>query len=284
MSVAGLFRVGVIGDPVAHSLSPAIHQPALDALGIRASYERWHTSSDDLPARIASLRSPETLGASVTVPHKVAVMPLLDEIARSASDAGAVNTIINREGRLVGENTDVYGFAASLAETWGNGTFGTNAALVLGAGGAARAVVLGLHGLGVPDIPVVNRGQCRVRGLAADLRSVPLAIGDPEPDALAEALRRTSVLVNATSLGWKQGETPLSLDLVGNLPTRAIVVDLTYRDTDLLVAARADGYRTLDGLAMLVHQGAKALEMWTGKTSPLAVMREAALRARDGRA
>lgn len=284
MSVAGLFRVGVIGDPVAHSLSPAIHQPALDALGIRASYERWHTSGDDLPARIASLRSPETLGASVTVPHKVAVMPLLDEIARSASDAGAVNTIINREGRLVGENTDVYGFAASLAETWGNGTFGTNAALVLGAGGAARAVVLGLHGLGVRDITVVNRGQRRVRKLAADLRSVPVAIGDPEPDALAEALRRTSVLVNATSLGWKQGETPLSLDLVGNLPTRAIVVDLTYRDTDLLVAARADGYRTLDGLAMLVHQGAKALEMWTGKTSPLAVMREAALRARDGRA
>lgn len=284
MSVAGLFRVGVIGDPVAHSLSPAIHQPALDALGIRASYERWHTSGDDLPARIASLRSPETLGASVTVPHKVAVMPLLDEIARSASDAGAVNTIINREGRLVGENTDVYGFAASLAETWGNGTFGTNAALVLGAGGAARAVVLGLHGLGVRDITVVNRGQRRVRKLAADLRSVPVAIGDPEPDALAEALRRTSVLVNATSLGWKQGETPLSLDLVGNLPTRAIVVDLTYRDTDLLVAARADGYRTLDGLAMLVHQGAKALEMWTGKTSPLAVMREAALRARAGRA
>jgi shikimate dehydrogenase len=284
VSVAGLFRVGVIGDPVAHSLSPAIHQPALDALGIRASYERWHTSGDDLPARIASLRSPETLGASVTVPHKVAVMPLLDEIARSASDAGAVNTIINREGRLVGENTDVYGFAASLAETWGNGTFGTNAALVLGAGGAARAVVLGLHGLGVRDITVVNRGQRRVRKLAADLRSVPVAIGDPEPDALAEALRRTSVLVNATSLGWKQGETPLSLDLVGNLPTRAIVVDLTYRDTDLLVAARADGYRTLDGLAMLVHQGAKALEMWTGKTSPLAVMREAALRARAGRA
>lgn len=117
MSVAGLFRVGVIGDPVAHSLSPAIHQPALDALGIRASYERWHTSGDDLSVRIASLRSPETLGASVTVPHKVAVMPLLDEIARSASDAGAVNTVINREGRLVGENTDVYGFAASLAET-----------------------------------------------------------------------------------------------------------------------------------------------------------------------
>ncbi len=271
-------RVGVIGDPVAHSLSPALQQPALDALGVPARFERWHTSAAELPDRVASLRLADALGASVTVPHKVAVMRLLDEIAETARDAGAVNTVVNRDGRLVGENTDVHGFAASLGEV--RSDFGSYSALVLGAGGAARAVVLGLHGLGVPRITVANRSDERARHLAADLGSVPVDIIDAEGASLAAAIRRASILVNATSLGWTAGETPVDLDLLAALSGDALVVDLTYRETDLLVAARVGGLQALDGLAMLVHQGAKALELWTGKTAPLAIMREAALRAR----
>ncbi|MBA3414492.1 MAG: shikimate dehydrogenase [Chloroflexia bacterium] len=279
-----MLRVGVIGDPVAHSLSPALHQPSLDALGIPARYERWHTSADALPERVASLRAADALGASVTVPHKLAVMPLLDEIALLARDAGAVNTVVNRDGRLIGENTDVHGFAASLRESWGDTAFAAATALVLGAGGAALAVVLALHGLGVPAITVANRSEARARRLAADLGSVPIVVGGADRETLAETLRGVSILVNATSLGWNAGESPLELDLLAELPAGATVVDLTYRDTDLLVAARVLGLQTLDGLAMLVHQGAKALELWTGQAAPLAIMREAALRARGERA
>src|SRR5919107_1936686 len=108
------FRLGVIGDPVAHSISPAMQQPAFDALGIFATYELWHTVPADLPARVASLREPDVLGASVTVPHKLAVMEHLDEISSLARRVGAVNTVINREGRLLDDNTDAHGFAVSL--------------------------------------------------------------------------------------------------------------------------------------------------------------------------
>ncbi|HEX5499322.1 MAG TPA: shikimate dehydrogenase, partial [Thermomicrobiales bacterium] len=124
-------RLGVIGDPVAHSLSPALHQPALDALGIPATFERWHTVAADLPARIAGLRAADALGASVTVPHKVAVMALVDEVAPTAARAGAVNTVVNRDGRLLGDNTDIYGFATALAEMCPD--VATRPALLLGA-------------------------------------------------------------------------------------------------------------------------------------------------------
>src|SRR5690606_15722791 len=108
------YRVGVIGDPVEHSISPAMQQPALDALGIPATYDRWHTTLAELPARIVSLREPDVLGANVTVPHKEHVIPLIDEVSALAARAGAVNTISNRNGRLFGDNTDVYGLARAL--------------------------------------------------------------------------------------------------------------------------------------------------------------------------
>ena len=111
----GLYRVGVIGDPVAHSLSPALHQPALDQLGIPAVYERWQTTAADLVRRVEGLRDAEFLGASVTVPHKIAVKDLLDEVSPAARRAGAVNTIVNRGGALFGDNTDIYGFGVTVA-------------------------------------------------------------------------------------------------------------------------------------------------------------------------
>jgi shikimate dehydrogenase len=274
-------RVGVIGDPVAHSLSPAIQQPALDALGVPARYELWHTPVTELPARVAGLRAPEVLGANVTVPHKLAVMALLDEVAPLARQAGAVNTIINEQCRLLGENTDIHGFAASLGEVCADPA--ARRTLLLGAGGAARAVVLALTGLGVTEIVVANRDRERAHRLAADLAPAPVRLVGSDEATLRREIGRAGLLVNATSLGWRAGETPLPLDLLDLLPEEALVVDLTYRETELLRAAGGRGLATLDGLAMLVHQGARALELWTGQPAPLGVMMEAGRAARAAR-
>lgn len=272
-------RVGVIGDPVAHSISPAMQQPALDALGVHARYERWHTTAKELPTRIAGLRGPGVLGANVTVPHKQAVMPLLDDVSDLARRAGAVNTIVPRGGRLFGDNTDVAGFAAALLEN--DPEAGRRRALILGAGGAARAVALALESLGAPGIAVVNRDRGRAERLAADL--APLAIEIVDAAGLEPALAAAELVVNATALGWHAGETPLTPRQLERCPAGCLVADLTYRDTDLLDAARTRGLATMDGLAMLVYQGARALELWTGKRAPVAVMMEAAQRTRADR-
>jgi shikimate dehydrogenase len=280
--MSGTKRLGLIGDPVAHSLSPAIQGAALRALGLDATFELWHTPAAELPARLASLRAPEVLGANVTVPHKLAVMAHLDEVSSLARRAGAVNVIVNRDGRLAGDNTDVSGFATSLASVCPD--VSARSVLILGAGGAARAVVLALESMGAGRIAVANRHRERAERLAADLAPTPVQVVDADEATLRRDLEQCGVVVNATSLGWHAGERPLPLDLLAALPISCVVVDLTYRDTDLLVAARARGLQTLDGLPMLVHQGARALELWTGRPAPLAVMLAAAARARDARA
>jgi shikimate dehydrogenase len=272
-------RLGVIGDPVAHSLSPAIHQPALDALGIPATFERWHTLAADLPARIAGLRAADALGASVTVPHKVATMALVDEVADAARRAGAVNTVVNRDGRLLGENTDIHGFATPLSAICPD--VAARPALLLGAGGAARAVALALEGLGAPAIVLANRDRDRAARLAADLDVAALRTAPFDDASLRRLLPETLLLVNCTSLGWRAGETPLPLDLLALLPDDALVADLTYRQTDLLAAAADRGLATLDGLGMLVHQGARAFALWTGQAAPVEAMHAAAKTARD---
>jgi shikimate dehydrogenase len=274
-------RVGVIGDPVAHSISPAMHQPALDALDIPATYERWPTTAEQLPARIASLRVAGVLGANVTVPHKMAVMDLVDEVSPLARRVGAVNTIVNRDGNLFGDNTDVYGFATALAGVCPN--VASSAALVLGAGGAARGVVLALNQLGVRLILVANRDPDRAKTLASELGLDSIHPIDSGEMSLKVALSSTNLLINATSLGWRPGEIPVIPELLDRLPPDALVVDLTYRDTDLLIAARNRGLPTLDGLPMLVLQGAKAFELFTGQAAPVEIMMEAALQAREVR-
>src|SRR5918995_4970011 len=255
----GPYRLGVIGDPVAHSLSPALHQPALGQLCIPALYERWHTAAADLMSRVERLRDAEFLGASVTVPHKIAVKDLLDEVSPAARRAGAVNTIVNRGGALFGDNTDIYGFGVTVADGLGGRT--PQVAVVLGAGGAARAVVLALEAAGIAEIVVANRDAERATRLARELDPAPVRPMRLDEDFLARELPRADVLVNATSLGWHPGETPVALPRLDLLPAGALVADLTYRDTDLLLAAQARGLKTTDGLPMLVHQGARAFEM-----------------------
>lgn len=259
-----------------------MQQPALDALGIPATYELWQTPADALARRVSSLRAPGALGANVTVPHKLAVMAHLDEVSSIATRAGAVNTIIAADGVLKGDNTDVYGFATALNQACPDAA--NRRALVLGAGGAARAVVLALEQVGVSTIRVVNRSRERAARLASELSPIPIVVVAPEVDAQHAALSQADILINATSLGWHPGEVPLDPALLDRLPAGGLVVDLTYRDTDLLRAARERGLQTLDGLSMLVHQGARALELWTGKTPPVALMLEAALHARAARA
>ncbi len=278
---SGRLMAGVIDDPVAHSISPAMQQAALDALGIAADYLAWETPLDRLVERIASLRLPGILGANVTVPHKQAVMPLLDDISPLATRAGAVNTIIPQDGKLLGDNTDVYGFATSLQGATVDAR--QRAALVLGAGGAARGVVLGLEQAGVASIAIANRGIERAQLLVRELAPRDIRIVAFTEASMQAELARTGLLINATALGWHRGETPIPLAWLAHLPAHALLVDLTYRDTDLIEAAKARGLATLDGLPMLVHQGARALELWTGRTAPVDVMMRAARAARASR-
>jgi shikimate dehydrogenase len=272
------YRLGVIGDPVAHSLSPALHQPALDQLGIPAVYERWHTTAADLQSRVEGLRDPKILGASVTVPHKIAVKEFLDEVSPVARRAGAVNTIVNRAGALFGDNTDIYGFGVTVSDGLGGGT--PQVAIVLGAGGAARAVVLALEAAGTNEIVVANRDAARAAQLARELDPAPVRPTQLDEEFLARELPRAEVLVNATSLGWHPGETPIALSRLDLLPAGALVADLTYRDTDLLLAAQRRGLKAVDGLPMLIHQGARAFELWTGFPAPVETMLAAARGAR----
>ena len=269
------WRVGLIGDPVAHSLSPAMQNAGLSSLDIAGTYERWWTNTGALGERTASLRAPDVLGANVTVPHKQAVIAHLDAITPLADRAGAVNTIVHAGDRLVGDNTDVYGFRTALSAVTGD--LRGKTALVLGAGGASRAVVLGLEQLGLGLIVIANRNAGRAAQLLDELNCRTGAAIGLDQDDLVDVLATAAVVVNATALGWHAGETPIPLDLLDALPDDAHVNDLTYRETDLLAAARVRGLSASDGLEMLVLQGAQALHLWTGRDAPVAVMRAAAL-------
>lgn len=272
------WRLGLIGDPVDHSLSPAMQNAGLSALGIGGTYERWQTAAADLAGRIDALRDSGVLGANVTVPHKQAVMASLDATTPLAARVGAVNTVVKRDGDLIGDNTDVFGFATALAGATGD--LAGQTAVILGAGGASRAVVIGLEQLGLGRIVIANRNVERARDLIEELGAHGAsAIGLAKTD-LVDSLAAAAVVVNATALGWHSGETPIPLDFLGALPDDAHVTDLTYRDTDLLIAARERGLSTSDGLEMLILQGARSLQRWTGLEPPVAVMREAALAAR----
>ncbi len=279
---------GLIGDPVAHSVSPAFQQAAFDALGIAARYEAWQTPAAALPARVAALRAPGVLGANVTVPHKQAVMPLLDDLDPAARRAGAVNTIVSRDGRLIGFNTDIAGFITALREDGGLDPAGMTAA-VLGAGGAGRAVVVALLDAGAARILVLNRTVDRAEALVRDLTdgSGRLAAGAlPSRADQAAPLRAAGLLVHCTSIGMRhsrdEGALPIPAEAI---PPDAFVADIVANPlvTPLLRAARERGCRTLGGLPMLVRQGAASFELWTGQPAPVDVMAAAATRAMMGR-
>lgn len=273
---------GLIGYPLGHSVSPALQQAAFDRHGLPVRYCAWETPPAALADRVAQLREARVLGANVTVPHKQAVIELLDEVDREAAFLGAVNTIVNRGGRLIGFNTDVGGFLRALREDLGCDPRG-KAALLLGAGGAARAVAYALAREGARALTIVNRRAQRAENLARDMASTAagtdIAAAAWEERALAGIAAGCDLIVNATTLGMWHGEaeghSPLPAELI---PSSASVFDLVYNppDTPLLVEARRAGARAVNGLPMLVYQGADSFTLWTGLPAPVEEMAAAA--------
>ncbi len=272
--------IALLGHPVSHSLSPAFQQAALDALEIDARFEAWDTPPDHLPIAIERLRSGDLMGANVTVPHKVDAMRLIDHPDPLAEQVGAVNVIVNRAGVLHATNTDVHGIRRAL-EAAGATIEGAHV-LLIGAGGAARAVVVAMRQGGAERVTIANRTPERAAALAdlggsdLDLRFAPL---DPADATYRATARSAQVIVQSTSVGMRHGP-----DEDGNpLPAEwfqpgQVAFDLVYvpEATPFLRAAYEAGAVPVGGLDMLIHQGAEAFRLWTGYEAPLDVMYEAA--------
>jgi shikimate dehydrogenase len=279
--------VGIIGHPVAHSLSPVFQAAAFASCGLDVRYELWDTPDTGLAGRLETLRDPSVLGANVTIPHKEAVIPLLDELGGQSARAGAVNTIVNREGRLFGFNTDGPGFVAALRNE-ANFEPAGKAVLLVGAGGAARGIAFALLEARVDNLGIWNRTAERASRLAADLQvqpgaSVHTVSGGRRLAGLPGSAKVDpagyDLIVNCTSVGMAgtgtETESPVTFD--GVRPS-ALAVDIVYKpqETAFLKAARGAGLNTLGGLPMLIYQGALAFELWTGVRAPVDVMFEAA--------
>ena len=267
---------GIFGYPLAHSLSPAFQQAAFNHYGLDARYLAWETPPDALASEVAKLRGGDFIGANVTIPHKQAVMALLDEVDPLAAAIGAVNTIVKRGGRLVGYNTDAHGFMRALKEDAAFEPSGRRA-LLLGAGGAARAAAFALCQEGAAAIVIANRTLERAETLAADLSSDGVSVSALATDdaALNDAALNADLIVNSTSVGMRhggaEGQTPLAGGLI---PHDAVALDMVYnpQHTPLLAAARSAGARAVGGMPMLIYQGAAAFEMWTGRVAPVEAM------------
>jgi shikimate dehydrogenase len=275
-------RVVLIGHPVAHSLSGAMQQAAFDALGIDARYELWDRSPMELADAIAELRGDDFLGANVTIPHKERVVPVVDRLTEEAHATGAVNTITREGKRLIGHNTDVPGFKVALDRLVGKQKM-PRQAVVLGAGGGARAVVYGLITEGFTKIVVFNRHLHHAEGMVRHFSKSAAHMelkAMPWHESIIEAeLAKTKLLVNATSIGLHGDESPIPAEV---LPPDLLVLDLVYRRTKLLRDAAAAGDRTADGETMLLHQGAAAFTLWTGQPAPLELMQTKLEEARAG--
>ena len=279
-------RAGVIGHPLSHSLSPAVFQPAFDAPPVDAGYEAWPTPPDELESRVGSLRADDVLGANVTIPHKEAIAPLLDRLDERAERIGAVNTIVNEGGQLVGHNTDATGFARALKEDARFDPKG-NRIVVLGAGGAARAVCLALIEAKAQTILLTGRSPQRLDKLVREFRGltsagITITWAHWLDGVFMTALPKADLLVNCTPVGTRgsetEGESPIQDDF---LPTSGIVFDLVYNppETPLLKAAKAAGATPVSGLGMLVYQAAESFRLWTGQDASVERMLEAGRKA-----
>jgi shikimate dehydrogenase len=275
-------RVVLIGHPVAHSLSGAMQQAAFDELGIDARYELWDRAPIALPDAIAEVRGDDFLGVNVTIPHKERVVPMIDKLTEEAQVTGAVNTLTREGKRLVGHNTDVPGFTVALDKLVGRQKMPRQAVL-LGAGGGARAVVYGLIRAGFQRVVIFNRHLHRAEGLVKhfgrsaahmDLKAMPW-----HESIIESELAKTKVLVNATSIGLNSDVSPIPGEI---LTSDLLVLDLIYKRTRLLRDAETVGATAQDGETMLLHQGAAAFALWTGQAAPLEVMSTALAEARAG--
>jgi shikimate dehydrogenase len=259
----------VIGSPIGHSLSPLMHNAAFAYCGENRAYVAFEV--DDVAGAVSGVRGLNIAGASVTIPHKVAIMDYLDEIDDLARQIGAVNTIVNHNGRLVGHNTDCHGAVQALNTKT---ELNQKAAMIIGAGGAARAIGFGLKSAGC-HIVIANRSAVKGKMLAADLggESVPLSqLNEVDGD----------ILVNTTPVGMAPmaDAIPVADDM---LRPGLVVMDIIYNPlcTRLLLVAAQAGCQVIDGTSMFVHQGARQFELWTGRQAPIDIMHKAVMKALD---
>lgn len=255
---------GIVLHPAGHTRSPAMHNAAFAATGIDAVYVAFDVAPDGLANAMSGVRALGFSQVAVSIPHKQAIMPLLDEIEPTARRIGAVNTVTRRDARLIGSNTDWLGAVRALERAT---ELAGKDAVVLGAGGAARAVVYGLQERGA-RVTVLNRTESRAEALASELD----AAGAGPITALAETA--CDVLVNTTSVGLRTDASPIA---AAAIPAAAVVLDAVYEppETRLLRDAAARGAQTVGGKWMLVHQAAEQFHAWTGERAPIEVMAQA---------
>ena len=279
--------IGLIGYPIKHSISPHFQQAALDYYRLDIRYEAWETSPAQLQDMVNDLRKPQNIGANVTVPHKETVLPLLDEVDDLASSIGAVNTIVKKNDRLLGFNTDARGFIEALDK---EGHFDPEGkqVVILGAGGVARAVGFALVQRKVASLAITDgifeRARALAENLARYIKGAPQSSKDLEPDVTAfqwqnlsstRTLDNCDLIVHCTTIGMKdspqEGQSPLSLEVI---PKNVLVYDVVYNPwlTPLLRLAKKAGANILGGLPMLVYQGAASFKLWTGREAPVDIM------------
>jgi shikimate dehydrogenase len=266
--MSGTIRAGVMGWPISHSRSPALHGHWLKRYGIDGSYVAIPVRPDDLGPALRALPGKGFAGVNLTVPHKELAMDIVDRVDAVGARIGAVNTIVvGRDGTLAGTNTDAYGFIENLRQGAGGSLdrWRDRPAVVLGAGGASRAIVVALCDAGLTTLRLVNRTRDRTERLAELVGRCGSTAQIVDWDDRAAALDGAGLLVNSTTLGM-QGAPPLDLAL-GALPVDALVHDIVYAplETGLLAAARARGNPVVDGLGMLLYQAQPAFEAWFGR-------------------
>ncbi|NJM75462.1 MAG: shikimate dehydrogenase [Acaryochloridaceae cyanobacterium RU_4_10] len=278
--------LGIMGCPIEHSLSPVMHNAALAARALQRNqsdldyvYLPLRIEPIHLESALLGMAAMEWQGFNVTIPHKQAILPYLKEISPLAQAVGAVNTVWQKHGAWVGTNTDVRGFLAPLQSL--NILWNEVEACVLGSGGSARAVIAACAQLGCAVTHVVGRNRCKLEALQQGVADAGMQIQIHDWQSLNKLLPQMGLIVNTTPLGMHPhvNASPLDREAIALLPASAIVYDLIYtpRPTQLLTLAKQQGYITLDGLEMLIHQGAAAFEIWIGELPDVSVMRQAAL-------
>lgn len=282
MNLSGRTKLlGVLGYPVGHSLSPVMHNKAFETMQLDYCYLPLPVQPEDLVKGVDGLRALGFAGFNVTIPHKETMVELLDEVDQEALVTGAVNTVANRNGRLSGFNTDGRGFLRSVSELWNLSPAGCDA-VILGAGGSARAIGAALAAGGAAGVTIANRHPERAQKLAQELGkhfSCRFVGTDLEAGVLDWALEKSSLVVQTTPRGMypKVEDEPI-ID-TSRLFKHNFVYDIIFNpwETQFLKGANNQGCQTANGLGMLLHQGALALELWTGRPAPVEVMREALL-------
>ena len=270
-----LRKTGILGYPLGHSISPHFQNAAFEFSGIKASYIAWPTKPKDLSYKVGTLRETSFMGANVTIPHKEAVIELLDEIDDWAEKVGSVNTIVNDFGTLVGYNTDAVGFIQAISK-YGNYDPSGESVLLIGAGGAARAAAHALVGNNVGTLVIANRTYDMAEKLAAEFSNKdkvsPISLNGP---SFLNAVDSASLIVNSTSVGMKHTSLEDGNPLEGISVKRDVLVnDMVYNPlkTPMLIHAAEKGAKILTGLPMLVLQGAASFNLWTGREAPVDVM------------